>query len=111
MNKLLTTHVGLSFDKKRGKFVLSLDGKEIRQNVCEFIQTISFLVGKDVEEHIMNTGSDYDYVRLPVTAAGTVLTLDLRQFIAVREAYQHQLFLLKLEDMLMRKGIRPTRLF
>jgi hypothetical protein len=111
MNQLLITHIGLSFDRKRGKFILIADEKEIQQNVCEFLQTISFLVGKDVEEHIMNPDSAFDHVRVPVTAAGLVLTLELKQFISLREAYRHQLFLLKLEDLLMRKGVLPSRLF
>jgi hypothetical protein len=111
MNQLLTTQIGLSFDRQRGKFILTINEKQIQQNVCEFLQTISFLVGKDVEEHIMNPDSTYDHVRLPVTAAGMVLTLELKQFINVREVYRHQLFLLKLEDMLMRKGVHFSRLF
>jgi hypothetical protein len=111
MNQLLATHIGLSFDRKRGKFILNVDGKEIPQNVCEFLQTISFLVGKDVEEHILNPDSAYDYVRVPVNAAGLVLTLELKQFISIREAYGQQLFLLKLEDLLMRKGILSSKLF
>jgi hypothetical protein len=111
MNHLLTTHISLSFDRKLGKFKLGADGKEIQQNVCEFLQTISFLVGKNVEEHILNPASEYDHVRLPVTAGGIVLTLELKQFIEVREAYRHQLFLLKLEDVLMRKGIHFSKLF
>jgi hypothetical protein len=111
MNQLLTTHIGLSFDRKQGKFMLSIDATEISQNVCEFLQTVSFLVGKDVEEHIMNPDNAYDHVRLPVTAAGLVVTLELKQFISVREAYFHQLFLLKLEDILIRRGVHSSRLF
>jgi hypothetical protein len=111
MNQVLATPVDLSFDRQRGKFILSINDTNIHQNVCEFLQTISFLVGKDVEEHILNPDSAFDHVRLPVTAAGTVLTLELKQFISVREAYRHQLFLLKLEDMLMRKGVHISRLF
>lgn len=111
MNQLLAAPTRLSFDRKCGKFTLDVDGMVIRQNVCEFLQTISFLVGTDVEEHIMNPGSDYDHVRLPVTAGGMVLTLELKQFIEIREAYRHQLFLLKLEDILTRKNIQASNLF
>ena len=111
MTQLLATQIGLSFDRQRGKFMLSIDGKAFQQNVCEFLQTISFLVGKDVEEHIMNPDNAYDFVRVPVTAAGVVITLELKQFISLREAYSHQLFLLKLEDLLMRKGVHFSGLF
>jgi hypothetical protein len=111
MVQILAPHIGLSFNRQHGKFMLTIDERQIQQNVCEFLQTISFLVGKDVEEHILNPDSAFDHVRLPVTAAGLVLTLELKQFIAVREAYRHQLFLLKLEDLLMRKGVHFSRLF
>lgn len=107
----LLVNIGLSFDRQKGKFLLAIGDISIQQNVCEFLQTMSFLVGKDVEEHLMNTDSRYDTVRVPLTSIGKNVTLNLQEFIALREAYRHQMFLLKLEDLLLRKGIRSSRLF
>ena len=105
VEQLLVKDIALSFDRKKGRFLLCFEGQAIEQNVCEFLTTISFLVGKDVEEHLLNTDSTYDTVRIPLTSAGKVLTLDLADFIRLREAYGNQMFLFKLEDMLLRKGV------
>lgn len=87
---------------------MSVGDVSVEQNVCEFLHTVSFLVGHDIEQHLMSTDSKYDMVRLPLTNSGKVVTLDLSDFIRVREAYSRQMFLLKLEDMLLRKGVSAT---
>lgn len=107
----LLIDAGISFNRKKGKFFLSFGNIQVEQNVCEFLQTMSFLVGKDIEEYLMNTDSQYDTVRVPLTNTGKNITLELREFIALREAYSRQMFLLKLEDLLLRKGIQSARLF
>ena len=106
MEQLLVKEIGLSFNRKKGRFLLSVAGQQFEQNVCEFLQTVSFLVGKDVEEHLLNLDNQYDNVRIPLTGCGKTVTLSLADFISFREAYSRQMFLLKLEDLLMRKGIR-----
>jgi hypothetical protein len=53
----------------------------------------------------MSTDSSYDQVRIPLTGSGKIVTLDLAEFVRFREAYSRQLFLLKLEDMLVHKGV------
>jgi hypothetical protein len=105
MEQLLVKEITLAFSRKKGKFQLSVDGELIEQNVCEFIQTISYLVGKDVEEHLLNPSDEYDQVRIPLTCKGKVITLELFDFIRFREIYGQQMFFLKLEDLLQRKGI------
>ncbi|HEY0741858.1 MAG TPA: hypothetical protein VGD40_10360 [Chryseosolibacter sp.] len=112
MEELLLEDVSLSLDKRKGRFLLNLGNQEvIEQTVCEFLQTMSFLVGKNIEEHLLSTDSVYDTVRIPLTSCGRTTTLDLHQFIRFRKAYGHQMYLLKLEDLLMRKGIKPASLF
>ena len=80
-------------------------GQEIEQTVCEFLLTASFLVAQDVEEFLLNTDSRYDSVKVPMTSAGKTLTLDLADFISLREIYCRQLYALKLEDILLHRGI------
>jgi hypothetical protein len=106
MEAVVARPVALNFDRKSGRFLLDLNGEFVRQNVCEFLHTLSFLVVQDVEQFLLSTDSRYDTVRVPLTSAGTTATLTLREFIALREAYGKQMFLLKLEDLLLRKGIR-----
>jgi hypothetical protein len=111
MENLLLEQISVSFNKRKGRFVLYQENVEVQQTVCEFLHTMSFLIGKDIEEHLMNTDSRYDTVRVPLTSCGKTVTLDLHQFVRFRNAYGHQMFLLKLEDLLMRKGIKPASLF
>jgi hypothetical protein len=102
---------GISFDRQKGKFLLSVGELHVQQNICEFLQTMSYLVGKNIEEYLMSTDSQHDTIRVPLTNTGTTVTLDLKEFIGLREAYSRQMFLLKLEDLLLHKGIQSSRLF
>jgi hypothetical protein len=106
METLVSKPITINLDRKAGRFVLEIDGELIRQNVCEFLHTMSFMVGHDIEQHLLNTDSRYDVVRVPLTTAGTTATLPLQDFVALREAYGNQMYLLKLEDLLLRKGIK-----
>lgn len=106
MEATLSKSIDMSYDRKSGRFVLDIDGEPVRQNVCEFLHTLSFLVGQDIEKFLLSTDSRYDAVRVPLTSTGTTITLSLQEFLAVREAYGHQMYLLKLEDLLLRKGIK-----
>jgi hypothetical protein len=111
MKQLLIKDIGLSFNRKKSRFILDCGEDHIEQNVCEFLHTMSFLVGKDIEEYLLSTDSQYDTVRVPLTNSGKTITLDLKEFVSLREAYGRQMFLLKLEDLLMRKGIQLPELF
>lgn len=106
MEAVVSKSVTLNYDRKSGRFVLILDGEPVRQNVCEFLHTLSFLVVQDIEHFLMSTDSRYDVVRVPLTSTGVTVSLTLREFSALREAYGHQMFLLRLEDLLLRKGIK-----
>ena len=108
MEQLLEKEISLAYSRKNGKFQLSVHGERVDQNVCEFLQTMSYLVGKDVEEHLMNPSDEFDHIRIPLTCTGKVVTLDLTDFIRFRELYSRQMFLLKLEDFLNRKGIAAS---
>jgi len=108
MEQLLEKEITLAFSRKRGKFQLSVHGERVDQNVCEFLQTMSYLVGKNVEEHLMNPSDEFDHIRIPLTCTGKVVTLELADFIRFRELYNRQMFLLKLEDLLNRKGITSS---
>lgn len=105
MEAVASKAINLNYDRKIGRFVLDIDGSPVHQNVCEFLHTLSFLVVQDIELYILSTDSRYDHVRVPLTSAGTIATLSLQEFAALREAYSYQMFLLKLEDLLLRKGI------
>jgi hypothetical protein len=109
LEQLLVKDITLKHDTKKGRFTLTFNGHTFQQNVCEFLQTFSFLVGKDIEEYLLNTDSRYDTVRIPLTGSGQCVTLSLADFITFREAYSRQMFLLKLEDMLLRQRIRMSR--
>jgi hypothetical protein len=109
LEKLLVKDISITLNRKKGKFTLSFNGQVYEQNVCEFLQTFSFLVGKDLEEHLMNTDSRYDTVRIPLTGCGRSITLGLTDFITFREMYDRQMFQLRLEDLLLRQRVQlPT---
>jgi hypothetical protein len=105
LEQVLKQHISLEFDKKKSKFTLSLGGQLIHQNVCEFLLTSSFLVGQDVEAFLLDVDSRFDTVRIPFTTAGKNITVDLTDFIRLREMYGAQMYLLKLEDLLLHRGI------
>lgn len=107
--QLLQQPISLNFDKQKSKFTLSVSGQIVQQNVCEFLLTSSFLVGQNVEEFLLNTDSCYDSVKIPLTTAGKSLTVELADFIRLREAYSRQMYLLKLEDLLLYRGIAMAR--
>ena len=106
MEAVVSKPITLNYNRKAGRFVLDINGEPVLQNVCEFLHTLSFLVVQNVEEFLLSTDSCYDSVRVPLTSAGATATLSLQEFFALREAYGHQMFLLKLEDLLLRKGIK-----
>ena len=106
LEQLVINDIALTFNRKRGKFTLSIENQVFEQNVCEFLLTNSFLAGKNVEEYLLNTGCEYDSVKVPLTGCGKCITLSLSTFIRLQEAYSRQMFLLKLEDMLAYRGIR-----
>jgi hypothetical protein len=105
LEQVLKQHIALEFDKKKSKFTLSLGGQLIQQNVCEFLLTSSFLVGQDVESFLLDNDSRFDTIRIPFSTTGKNLTVDLTDFIRLREIYGAQMYLLKLEDLLLHRGI------
>ena len=109
LQQLIQQPIVLGFDKQTSKFSVRVADQIIQQNVCEFLLTSSFLVGQDVEEFLLSTDSCYDTVRVPLTTAGKSLTLELGDFIRLREAYGRQLYLLKLEDLLLHRGITLSK--
>lgn len=111
MENLVAYAVELSLNRRRGRYTLAVDGEVFEQNVCEFLLTFSFLNGKNVEELLLSTDSCYDSVRVPLSGCGRCVTLELGRFIALREVYAQEMFRLKLEDMLLRRGIKPSLCF
>jgi hypothetical protein len=105
LDQLLHSKIALNFDKKISKFNVVIDGQNIQQNVCEFLLTSSFLIGQDPEKYLLSTDTQYDTVTIPMTMAGKIVTVDLSDFIYLREAYSRQHYLLKLEDILLYRGI------
>jgi hypothetical protein len=108
LKQLTASKFRLTFNRTKGKYCFAYNDQQYEQSVCEFLQTISYLVGKDVEEHLLNTDSRFDTVRIPLTGCGKKITLDLADFIAFREVYAQEMFLLKLEDLLLRQGVQSA---
>jgi len=100
--------VAITFDRKKGKFSLVYGENRVDQNVCEFLHTFSVMIGTDVEKCLMNTAAEYDVIRVPLTCSGKTITVGIAEFVKLRELYEYQLFLLKLEDVLLRRKIRPA---
>jgi hypothetical protein len=105
LEQLVSLKISLNFQKTKGKFTLCVGDQTYQQNVCEFLVTNSFLVGKDVEQYLFNTDSTYDTVKIPLTSTGKCVTLNLVEFIRFKEMYHQQMYLLKLEDMLTHRGV------
>ena len=108
MQQAVSTKFALRFNRTKGRYFFTYNDTTFEQNVCEFMQTISYLVGKDVEEYLLNTDSKFDTVRIPLTGCGKSITLDLADFISFREVYAQEMFMLRLEDMLMRQGVQSA---
>lgn len=111
MENLVGYAVELSLNQRNGRYTLTVDGAVFEQNVCEFLLTFSFLNGKNVEELLLSTDSRHDEVRIPLSGCGRCVTLGLGHFITFREAYAQEMFRLKLEDMLLRRGVKPSLCF
>ncbi len=111
MEKLAVASVELSLNRGKGRYTLTVGETTFEQNVCEFLLTFSFLNRKNVEELLMSTDSCYDEVRVPLTGCGKCVTLELGQFVSFREVYAQEMFRLKLEDMLLRRGVTPSLCF
>jgi hypothetical protein len=105
LEKLTATQFSLIFDRKRGRYTLYCNDQKLEQNVCEFLLTISYLAGKNIEEHLLNTDNHYDTVRIPMTSSGKTLTLNLADYLALRNVYSQEMFLLRLDDILTTNSI------
>lgn len=107
MQTVLQDRIELTLARSRGKFVLRFgDGSKIEQTVCEFLLTFSFLNNHNIEDCLLSTDDQFDTVTVPLTGTGVKLDLSLGDYAAFREVYFRQMFELKLEDMLVRQGIR-----
>ena len=58
-----------------------------------------------MEEYLLSTDSNFDTVKIPLTTTGKVITVELTDFIRLREIYGAQMYQLKLEDLLLHRGI------
>jgi len=105
LNTLVKEDIKLSLERQKGRFSLSIGSKSFQQNVCEFILTVSFLTAHNTEEHLLNPSSAFDFVRVPLKGNGQSLELPLTDFARLRSLYHEQMYLLKLEDMLLRHGV------
>ena len=95
----------LTLSRLGGRFELSVGDQVFRQTTCEFMLTFSSMQGKDMEEYMSNLANEYDQVRVPLAGCGKSITLLLCDFVRLRALYGQQMFDLKLEDLLMRRGI------
>jgi hypothetical protein len=95
----------LTLSRSCGRFELSVGGQVFKQTTCEFMLTFSSMQGKDMEEYMSNLANEYDRVRVPLSGCGKSITLSLSDFVRLRTLYGQQMYNLKLEDLLMRRGI------
>jgi hypothetical protein len=95
----------LTLSRSGGRFELAVGGQVFKQTTCEFMLTFSSMQGKDMEEYMSNLTNDYDQIRVPLSGCGKSITLLLSDFAKLRTLYGQQMFDLKLEDLLMRRGI------
>ena len=109
MENLLVDQFTLSLNRSRGRYTLAMNEIRFEQNICEFLLTFSFLQSKDIEAYLMNTASEYDQVRVPLSGCGKNTILPLSDFIRLREVYANEMFELKLEDLLLRQGVALAR--
>lgn len=105
MNTLVKETITLSLERTKGRFSLCIGNQHFTQNVCEFILTVSFLAGQDIESYLLDPSNESDTVTVPLTSSGRVIRLDLVNFARLRDIYAQQMYLLKLEDVLMRSGV------
>jgi len=94
----------ISFNPARGRYTVIFAGNTIEQRVCEFLYTYSFVAHQNPEE-LLSVDNSYDYLNIPLTCTGDVLTVTNVDFFALRELYLDEMFRLKMEDLLMRSGI------
>jgi hypothetical protein len=95
----------LALSRSGGRFELCIGDQLFKQTTCEFMLTFSSMQGKDMEEYMSNLTNDYDQIRVPLSGCGKSITLLLSDFVKLRTLYGQQMFDLKLEDLLMRRGI------
>jgi hypothetical protein len=104
-----TLSMGLS--RSGGRFELSIGGQLFRQTTCEFMLTFASMQGKDMDEYMSNLTNEFDQVRVPLSGCGKSITLLLSDFVRLRMLYGQQMFDLKLEDLLIRRGITTEDAF
>lgn len=108
--QLVKEDIKLRLERQKGRFTLSIGSKSYQQNVCEFILTISFLTQHNTEAYLLDPSSSFDFVRVPLKGNGLALNLTLTDFARLRTLYHEQMYLLKLEDMLLRQGVSLAHL-
>ncbi len=99
------TETSITLDRKAGRYLVNFNGQVFEQRVCEFLYTFSILKASDIEKHLLNISSEYDTIKVPLSICGKSLILSLEDFLILRESYMNEMYLLKLEDMLLRNGI------
>jgi hypothetical protein len=97
--------LNLTLSRSGGRFELIVGEQVFRQTTCEFMLTFSSMQGRNMEEYMSNLANEFDEVRVPLSGCGQSITLSLSDFVKLRTLYGQQMFDLKLEDLLIRKGI------
>lgn len=95
----------LDLSLSKGRFEVSIGDQTFRQTMCEFMLTFASMQGKNMDEYMSNLTSEFDFVSVPLSGSGKSVTLSLSDFTRLRSLYMQQMFELKLEDLLIRRGI------
>jgi hypothetical protein len=105
LESLITQILPLSIRHSGNSFMLVVGEQTIKQSTCEFLLTFSTMVGTDIEAYISNLSTEYDVVRVPLSARGDAVVLSLPDFARLRSLYGQMMYELKLQDLLVRNSI------
>ena len=97
---LVASDYRISYNCKTGRYSVLFQSYSYEQRLCEFLSTFKFLKTIDLEYYLLNIGSQYDSVTVPLSLSGMTLVLPLDEYVIFREMYMEELFRLKLENML-----------
>jgi len=101
--------ISLEISLSKGRFQVTVGDQVFSQTMCEFMLTFASMQGKDMLEYMSNLTNDYDFVSVPLSGSGKSVKLALSDFARLRSLYMQQMFEVKLDDLLFRKGITYRR--
>jgi len=90
----------ISYDFRKGKYIVFFDDHVYEQRLCEFLNTYNFLKNIDLELHLLSPGKEFDIIKVPLFLGGRNLKLSITRYIYFREMYLEEMYRLRLENLL-----------